>query len=120
MNCMKCGRETADRQVFCAECLADMEAHPVRPGTIIQLPHRQEEPAAKKSTPRRKAPPPPEEQVKGLKKQVRRLRSALLIALLFLAIAGYFAAVHIMESNVNFLPGQNYSSVTGNDTVDAE
>lgn len=120
MNCMKCRRETVDNQVFCAECLADMEKYPVRPGTIIQLPRRREEPAAKKNPSRRKAPPPPEEQVKGLKKQVRRLRAALLIALLLLAIAGYFTAVHIMESDVRLLPGQNYSSVTTGGNTDAE
>ena len=25
MNCMKCGRETAEDQVFCAGCLEEME-----------------------------------------------------------------------------------------------
>lgn len=40
MSCMRCGKETDENQVFCAECLADMERHPVKPGTPIQLPSR--------------------------------------------------------------------------------
>ena len=112
MNCMKCGRETVDNQVFCSECLAGMEKYPVRPGTVVHLPRRREESAAKKSSSRRKAPPAPEEQVRILKKQVRRLRIALLLFALLLAVSGYFTAVHILEQDMDFLPGQNYSSVT--------
>lgn len=40
MSCMRCGKEIGEGQVFCAECLAEMERHPVKPGTPIQLPHR--------------------------------------------------------------------------------
>ncbi len=40
MNCMRCGIEIEDPNVFCADCLADMERHPVKPGTPIQLPVR--------------------------------------------------------------------------------
>ena len=112
MNCMKCGRETVEDDVFCGECLAEMEKYPVRPGVVVHLPRRREEPAAKKSYGRRKAAPPPEEQVKRLKKVIRRLNIALLVLVLLLLIAGYFAAVHLMESDVEFLPGQNYNSVT--------
>ena len=112
MNCMKCGRETVEDDVFCGECLAEMEKYPVRPGVVVHLPRRREEPAAKKSYGRRKAAPSPEEQVKRLKKVIRRLNIALLVLVLLLLIAGYFAAVHLMESDVEFLPGQNYNSVT--------
>lgn len=41
MNCIRCGREIEAEQVFCAECLEDMERHPVKPGTPIQLPVRE-------------------------------------------------------------------------------
>ena len=112
MNCMKCGRETVDNQVFCNDCLADMANYPVRPGVVVHLPRRREEYSAKKTTSRRKAPPTPEEQVKTLKKQVRRLRITVLIFALLLAVFGYFAAVHIMEQDIELLPGQNYSSLT--------
>lgn len=48
MSCMRCGKETEESQVFCAECLADMERHPVKPGTPVQLPVRQPNPTVKR------------------------------------------------------------------------
>lgn len=50
MSCMRCGKETNEGQVFCAECLADMERHPVKPGTPIQLPQRSDRNAAKRAS----------------------------------------------------------------------
>ena len=112
MNCMRCGRETVDNDVFCSECLADMDKYPVRPGTMVHLPHRREEPVVKKAHGRRKPVLSPEEQVKRLKLHIRRQRIVLLISTLLLVIAGYFTVVHILEQDIDFLPGQNYSSVT--------
>lgn len=40
MACMKCGREIPPTQVFCDECLKEMEKYPVKPGTPINLPNR--------------------------------------------------------------------------------
>ena len=112
MNCMKCGRETVGSDVFCTQCLAEMEEYPVRPGTVVQLPLRREEPAVKKSHSRRKAAPPPEEQVRRLKKVVRKQRVAILVLILLLAVAGYFAGKYILDATAELLPGQNYHSVT--------
>lgn len=50
MSCMRCGKETDESQVFCAECLADMERHPVKSGTPIQLPHRPNRAAVKRAS----------------------------------------------------------------------
>lgn len=50
MNCIRCGRETEDNQVFCTECLQDMEKHPVKPGTPIQLPVREPRTVTKRSS----------------------------------------------------------------------
>ncbi len=43
-HCMRCGKEMAEGQNFhfCEECLAEMEKNPVKPGTPIQLPKREE------------------------------------------------------------------------------
>ena len=41
MNCIRCGKELENEQVFCDECQAEMEQHPVKPGTPIQLPARE-------------------------------------------------------------------------------
>lgn len=111
MNCMKCGRELKEDGVFCADCLAEMENYPVKPGTVVHLPRRKQESPARKPQPRRKAQPAPEEQVKHLRKQVRRLAVALTVCVLLLGACAYFAVVHLLEEDVRFLPGQNYNSV---------
>ena len=40
MNCMKCGRELEEGQVFCAECLEQMEADPIRISTPVHIPRQ--------------------------------------------------------------------------------
>ena len=88
MNCMKCGKTTTNEQVFCDVCLQVMAKHPVKPGTPVYLPQRQEEPVVKK-TGRRARQLPLEDQVKDLQKRNHRLRLWLLIVgLLFAGIIG--------------------------------
>lgn len=118
MNCMKCGREIGEDQVFCEECLLDMEKYPVKPGTTVQLPKRREQPGAKKSHPRRKAPLPLEEQVKHLRKRLRFMAVLSVILLVLVALLGWQTAVHLMEEDV--LPGQNYSAMGSSEPADAE
>ena len=111
MNCMKCGREISDG-LFCTECLEEMDRYPVKPGVVIQLPRRKPDAAVKKTHARRRPLPSQEDQIRNLKKLVRRLVLVILIMLLLLGATGYFAAIHLMESDVVILPGQNYSAVT--------
>lgn len=40
LNCLKCGREIEEGQVFCNDCLVQMAKYPVKPGTAVQLPSR--------------------------------------------------------------------------------
>ena len=40
-QCLKCGKKTEERSVFCGGCLAVMEQYPVKPGTVVHLPQRQ-------------------------------------------------------------------------------
>ena len=109
MNCMRCGREIQDNQVFCPECLAEMEKCPVRPDAPVRLPRRPD-PALRRSS--RKKGPPEEEQVRSLKKQVVLLRwvlAAAIAAIIFLTIP---MVQDLVEENIALLPGQNYSSDT--------
>lgn len=39
-QCLKCGKKAAERSVFCSDCLAIMEDYPIKPGTVVHLPHR--------------------------------------------------------------------------------
>ena len=84
MNCLKCGKETKEHQVFCDSCLQAMEQHPVKPGTPIHLPHRTAQSGPKKS---RKRALPADEQIAILKKRSRRLTLFLVLALLALLLA---------------------------------
>ena len=55
MACLRCGKQESERQVFCNGCLQMMDLYPVKPGTHIHLPNRNQQPEAKKPTPRRQA-----------------------------------------------------------------
>ena len=50
MSSIRCGKEIEVDQVFCAECLTDMERHPVKPGTPIQLPNREDRGTVKRAS----------------------------------------------------------------------
>lgn len=117
MNCMKCGREVETEQVFCEDCLLDMEKYPVAPGTAVQLPLHRDTSAARKQAPRRRKPSL-EEQVKTLKKRTRILAIALTVTALLLLAAAY-PAVNFFLRNYHLRPGQNYTTVTHAETQSA-
>lgn len=77
MNCIRCARETEENHIFCNECLKEMELHPVKPGTPIQLPNRPEKVPTKRSSFKVAA--------SKWEDQIFRLKSAI-IWLLFLVI----------------------------------
>lgn len=113
MNCLKCGREVTLGQVFCKDCLADMEKAPVDPTTPVILPTHKPSPAPRRSVGRR--PMKPEE-------QVLRLRKALAVVCLVLAAVSVAFAITtwVLFQRLELppggaQPGQNYS--TGGDPV---
>lgn len=108
MNCMKCGRENPSGQVFCEECLAEMEKYPVKPGTVVLLPRRRDYTVAKKTGKRRTIPL--EEQVKLLKKRVKVLAISLFVCLVLIVTGIFYMVDHL--SKTHFKPGQNYTSVS--------
>ena len=116
MGCMKCGRDVEPGQVFCDSCRDVMARYPVKPGIVVQLPHRQQH-AAKKQTVRRRPIQSPEEQLAALRRVVRR--QILLILLLAAAVVGLsWLSVNLYTDNENkVLPGQNYYSVTTPETT---
>ena len=108
MNCMKCGRETENEQVFCQDCLQVMEKFPVRPGTVVLLPRRREPSVIKKSIKRHV--PSAEEQVKILRKRVMTL-TLLLIMCIIAIVLMYKPTMHyVLDEHVEI--GQNYSTMT--------
>ena len=105
MNCLKCGREIEEGQVFCNDCLVQMAKYPVKPGTAVQLPSRGSAAVSKKVHSRRRTKAAPEEQ-----KRIRIL-SALLSVCVVLLIVLSVVTLRYMSAN-RLLPGQNYSAVT--------
>ena len=108
MNCMKCGRETTGEDVFCLDCLTQMQKYPVESGTVVLLPRRREATAVKKA-PKRHTPSP-EELVAALRRQNAVL--LLLLTACILAIALMFQPTMHYLHDEHYEIGQNYSSVT--------
>ena len=110
MQCMKCGRDLQPGQVFCEECLEEMEKYPVKPGTVVLLPHYQR-PYAQPKKPQKRVIPL-EEQFRKVKKR-NRVLAWVLAATITLAIGlGCLATALYVEYDGKFLPGQNYSVKT--------
>lgn len=110
MNCMRCGRDIPLGQAFCKECLADMEQHPVKPDTPVQLPSPPPPVQHKTRTHNRKQKKP-EEQLVSLRKRMR-LQTLVFILVVLLLIGSTLYFAYKLYSTQNFLPGQNYRSFT--------
>ena len=111
MKCMRCGNDTTGDSVFCDDCLADMERHPVKPGTPINLPRRDAQPAPKRS---KKRTLRPEEQIHALRRLVIWLMALSILLSLALAACVYMLTTVDTTGDGGHLPGQNYgSSVDG-------
>lgn len=113
MNCMKCGKKTKDDHVFCDECLADMTAHPVKSGTVIQIPNRPSAAAIRRAAAQKRGVPL-EEQLEQMRKTVRYL----LLTILALALALCLSIILLLSKPKDTaLPaaedlGRNYSTYT--------
>ena len=106
-QCPKCGRNAAEDQAFCAECLAQMEKYPVKPGVVVLLPQRDQ---STKPTKRRHHTVTPEERIVKLKKRISALTIALILALSAAGVFGWLALSDLLQDVDVRLPGQNYSS----------
>lgn len=113
MGCLRCGRETAERQVFCNACLDDMALHPVKSDTPIYLPVRKTTVAPKKRC-RYKRERSAEEMVVILKKRVRILTAIAIILFMMLSAAATGAWLAIKQGASLAIPniGQNFKIVT--------
>ena len=41
MDCIKCGRQAKEGQVFCPDCLEVMRLYPVKKDAVVQIPNRE-------------------------------------------------------------------------------
>lgn len=109
MNCLKCGRDIEESQVFCPECLEDMKKYPVKPNIAIQLPHREEHTFLKKPQIKRRQAPTPEEKLRSMRRYLLRML-ILWFATLALLVASLYPALQYFLGRSFRMPGQNYST----------
>lgn len=109
MQCMKCGREIPVGQVFCEECLAEMAAYPVKPGTVVTLPNRPKQAASKKTLTHRPTVTL-EDQIKKQSKTIRALSWLLTLSTAMLIGVSALTVSLLQEEPEEELPGQNYSA----------
>lgn len=100
MQCMKCGLEIPDSQVFCDGCLEVMEQFPVNPGTPVHIiPRKPAEKAPKKRGLSTK------EQLLRQKRTIRRLKGLVLILAIALACVAGLLLLWTLFPDYDFFPG---------------
>lgn len=110
MNCMKCGVEIPEKQVFCDRCLAAMAEYPVKPDSHIHLPKREDATDPAKRAIKKKRAPSTEEKITALRVKLIRLRLAAIILFLLLCVLSALFGVHVYEDmNAQPATGQNYT-----------
>lgn len=109
MNCMKCGVEIPENQVFCDHCLSQMEQYPVKPGAHIHLPKRAQTVDVPKKALKKKRTPTPEEQLSTLRLKVLRIRLVAVVLAFLLCVVGGLLALKVYEDYVAPIPGRNYT-----------
>ena len=108
MNCIKCGRELSDGQVFCCNCQETMDLYPVKPGTPVQLPAHPASPESKPKAVRARKVLPPEVRIRKLHTAVRLLALALTAVLLAFAVTALLA-LHLLDQRDQQSPfSENY------------
>lgn len=114
MLCLKCGKKTADNQVFCEDCLEITAKYPVKPGTVVQLPVRAQRMPDKKQTQRRREDSTAE-LVEQQKKTIRWLFLVVaVLSVLLLFTAGLLLRI-MEEDNTSNAIGKNYTTTTSVD-----
>lgn len=115
MQCVKCGREIKEPNVFCPDCLKDMERYPVEPNVTVTIPVRPVKPASRKKKNRTRYTKP-EDQIKHLKAVIRWLWMALIVLLIAFSLVSYLLLQYIDNPEPGGNIGQNYGSMTTDPT----
>ena len=107
---MKCGREIALGQVFCKECLADMDQYPIAPGTPVPMFEVNPVAAPKRNNPTRKQKKP-EDQVVTLKRWIVALSLMLMVTIMGFAVVAGGLLHRLQEAEKGNTAEQNYSTM---------
>ena len=112
MNCIKCGRELHDEQVFCRNCQENMELYPVKPGTPVQLPVHPAQSEGKPKSGRARKNLPPEVRIRKLHTTVRLLVLTLTAVLLAFAVTALLALHLLDQRDLQSPVDQNYHTTS--------
>ena len=110
MYCLRCGKDTTGKEVFCSSCLEAMEKYPIKPGTSVQLPKKKAVIPTKKTS-RRVRATTAEELVVHMRKAIRILAVLLALCLLLLS-AAVGLLIHYWQTAPEAPIGQNYTVVS--------
>lgn len=108
MNCLKCGKETSNGQVFCPDCQQVMQQYPVKPGTAIHLPHRDTAADKKQYDPRRE--PSRADTIAQLRRMIHWLTATVAVLSVLLLLTASML-IHTLDKNsaANTI-GRNYTT----------
>ncbi len=116
MNCIKCGVEIKEPQVFCDNCLAEMEKYPVKPNITVNIPSRPASSGAKKKS-RRQKYVKPEDLIRHLRTQRRILWMALIVVLAAFVLVSVMAMQLLNQKEDEYAPGQNYGTMSSQEST---
>lgn len=108
MQCLKCGRETQGKDVFCPQCLEVMAQCPVKPGTVVNIPQR----APSKKPPSGKKQAKPEIILARLNQSIKRLRIAVAILSVLLVLSAGALSFLLYQSYTQPDIGFNYNTIS--------
>ena len=105
-QCLKCGKKTAGKAVFCDTCQDIMASHPVKPGTVIHILPRPE-----KRQQRHKEPTKAEQLAKA-KKHVKWLLGLVAMLSVLLIVMAVMLMRTLTEEEAPVAPiGRNYTTI---------
>lgn len=106
MTCMKCGRVIGEDQVFCNDCLAEMEKEPIRIETPVVIPTQ----PLKSANLHRRPVINPEEELKRMQKFNQNLILVLVLLVTLVILLGIMLYDKQFWAAMEGL-GQNYSVI---------
>ena len=109
VNCLKCGRAAKEGQVFCPDCQEKMAKHPVKPGAVIHLTHR-EVPLPDKKSAAKSREATPQDQLLQLRKMIRWLAATITLLSLLLCVAAGMLIHTLTEESAVPAIGRNYTT----------
>ena len=108
MNCIKCGKDTTEKNVFCQECLGQMDNYPVKPGTPVMIPQHD---TVRRPPVRKIRAPEPEDVIRRQKKIIRLLSMGVAVLLIAWAVTTAVVIRMLMEEDGAPI-GQNFGITT--------